>query len=53
MRDWRFYDHFRTDRDAPARRPQVGTYTPVLGSDGSDLPAAMQTIREIGNPAEL
>lgn len=53
MRDWRFYDHFRTDREAPARRPQVGTYTPVLGSDGSDLPAAMQTIREIGNPAEL
>jgi predicted ATPase len=53
MRDWRFYDHFRTDRDAPARRPQVGTYTPVLGSDGSDLAAAMQTIREIGNPAEL
>jgi predicted ATPase len=53
MRDWRFYDHFRTDRDAPARRPQIGTYTPVLGSDGSDLPAAIQTIREIGNPKEL
>jgi predicted ATPase len=53
MRDWRFYDHFRTDRDAPARRPQVGTYTPVLGSDGLDLPAAMQTIREIGDPGEL
>jgi predicted ATPase len=53
MRDWRFYDHFRTDREAPARRPQVGTYTPVLGGDGSDLRAAMQTIREIGNPAEL
>jgi predicted ATPase len=53
MRDWRFYDHFRTDRDAPARRPQVGTYTPVLGSDGSDLAAAVQTIREIGSDAEL
>jgi predicted ATPase len=25
MRDWRFYDHLRTDRDAPSRRPQVGT----------------------------
>ncbi len=49
MRDWRFYDHFSTDRDAPAREPQIGTYTPVLGSDGSDLAAAMQTIREIGN----
>jgi predicted ATPase len=53
MRDWRFYDHFRTDRDAPARKPQIGTYRPVLGSDGSDLAAAMQTIREIGNPDEL
>jgi predicted ATPase len=53
MRDWRFYDHLRTDRDALARRPQVGTYTPVLGSDGSDLAAAVQTIREIGNAVEL
>jgi predicted ATPase len=53
MRDWRFYDSLRTDRDALARRPQVGTYTPVLGSDGSDLAAAVQTIREIGSDAEL
>jgi predicted ATPase len=53
MRDWRFYDHLRTDRDALARRPQVGTHTPVLDSDGSDLAAAMQTIREIGGDTEL
>jgi predicted ATPase len=53
MREWRFYDHLRTDRDAPARRPQIGTYTPVLGHDGSDLAAAVQTIREIGSDAEL
>jgi predicted ATPase len=53
MREWRFYDHLRTDRDAPARRPQVGTYTPVLSHDGSDLAAAVQTIREIGGDAEL
>jgi len=53
MRDWRFYDHLRTDRDAPARRPQIGTYTPILGSDGSDLAAAVQTIREIGSAAVL
>jgi predicted ATPase len=53
MRDWRFYDHFRTDRDAPARRPQVGTYTPVLAGDGADLAAAVQTIREIGDDAAL
>lgn len=53
MRSWRFYDHLRTDRDAPARRPQVGTYTPVLASDGADLAAALQTIREIGSPGDL
>ena len=49
MRAWRFYDHLRTDRDAPARRPQVGTRTPVLAGDGADLAAALQTIREIGD----
>ncbi len=53
MRDWRFYDHFRTDGDAPARRRQVGTYTPVLASDGADLAAAIQTIIEIGSPRDL
>jgi predicted ATPase len=31
----------------------VGTYTPVLASDGADLAAAMQTIREIGDSAAL
>lgn len=49
MRDWRFYDHFRTDSEAPVRRPQPGTYTPVLSADGHDLAAALQTIREIGD----
>ncbi len=49
MRNWRFYDQLRTDRDAPVRRPQIGTYTPVLASDGSDLAAALQTIIEIGD----
>jgi predicted ATPase len=53
MRDWRFYDHLRTDRDALSRKPQVGTYTPVLASDGSDLAAAVQTIREIGDAQEM
>lgn len=48
IRNWRFYDHFRTDADAPARAPQVGTRTPILSNDGSDLAAAIQTIREIG-----
>jgi predicted ATPase len=49
MRNWRFYDSPRTDVDAPSRRPRVGTYTPVLASDGGDLAAALQTIREIGD----
>jgi predicted ATPase len=53
MRSWRFYDHFRTDSDAPARRRQVGARTPVLASDGSDLAAAIGTIQEIGAHAQL
>ena len=53
IRGWRFYDHFRTDRDAPARLPQLGTRTPVLHHDGRDLAAALQTIREIGDSGAL
>jgi predicted ATPase len=53
MRNWRFYDHLRTDLDAPSRKPQVGTYTPVLAADGSDLAAAVQTIREVGAAEEM
>ncbi|MGX7707618.1 AAA family ATPase [Methylobacterium sp. Gmos1] len=53
MRAWRFYDHFRTDGDAPARRPQIGTRTPVLAGDGADVAAAIQTIREIGDSDAL
>jgi len=53
MRNWRFYDDLRTDRDAPARRAQVGTFTPILASDGSDLGAALQTIIEIGDTDTL
>lgn len=53
MRAWRFYDHFRSDRDAPARHPQLGTRTVVLGHDGADLSAAWQTIREIGDAQAL
>jgi predicted ATPase len=49
IRGWRFYDQFRTDRDAPARLPQLGTRTPVLHHDGRDLAAAVQTIDEIGD----
>jgi predicted ATPase len=53
LSDWRFYDHFRVDRDAPARKPQVGVRTPVLSDDGSDLAAALQTILEFGDGVGL
>ncbi|QJI32141.1 AAA family ATPase [Pseudomonas sp. ADAK18] len=53
IRGWRFYDHFRSDIDAPVRQPQLGTRTPVLHHDGRDLAAALQTIREIGDPEAL
>ena len=53
MRGWRFYDHLRTDFEAPARRPQVGTFTPVLSGDGADLAAAIRTIIEIGARSDL
>lgn len=49
LRSWRFYDHFRTDAEAPCRRPQIGTHTPALADDGADLAAALETIREIGD----
>lgn len=49
LRSWRFYDGFRVDAGAPARRPQVGTRTPILADDGADLAAAIQTIIEAGS----
>ncbi|MYY82132.1 MULTISPECIES: AAA family ATPase [unclassified Streptomyces] len=53
IRSWRFYDHVRTDADAPARAARIGTRTPVLAHDGADLAAALQTIREIGDDEAL
>jgi predicted ATPase len=52
-RSWRFYDSFRTDPTAPARQVHIGTRTPVLDHDGSDLAAALLTIREMGEPEQL
>lgn len=53
MRGWRFYDHFRTDSDSPARMAHIGTFTPVLHHDGSNLAAALQTIQEIRSDEAL
>jgi predicted ATPase len=53
IKNWRFYDQFRTDVDAPARQSQIGTRTPVLDAEGRDLAAALQTIIEIGEVEAL
>ncbi|HEY6445791.1 MAG TPA: AAA family ATPase, partial [Acidobacteriaceae bacterium] len=53
IRGWRFYDGFRTDMASPIRIPQIGTRTPVLNNDGTDLPAALETILEIGDDEAL
>ncbi|MET0788368.1 MAG: AAA family ATPase [Cellulomonas sp.] len=52
-RRWRFYDHLRTDADAPARRPGVATFTPVLSPAGDDLAAALLTIGLVGDDDAL
>ena len=53
IRGWRFYDGFRTDIASPVRIPQIGTRTPILNNDGTDLPAAIETILEIGDAEAL
>jgi predicted ATPase len=53
VRSWRFYDHFPTDAHAPARSSRWATRTLVLGSDGADLAAALQTICEQGDHEAL
>ncbi len=50
---WRFHDHIRTDPDAPARRPQVGTWSPLLDHTGDNLASALQTILESAYADEL
>ncbi len=45
---WRFYHHFRTDPDSPIRRPRIGSWSPVLAHDGSNLAATLRTIQETG-----
>jgi len=46
---WRFYDNFRVDLDAPARRAQVGTRTQTLSHDGANLAALWATVVEAGH----
>lgn len=53
IRNWRFYDSFRTDSESSLRIPQIGTRSPVLDHDGQNLVAALQTIIEIGDAPAL
>ncbi|MCR2827390.1 AAA family ATPase [Microbacterium sp. zg.Y909] len=50
---WRFYDHFRVDADAPARRPQVGTRSHTLAHGGENLAAVWATIQDADHGAAL
>lgn len=52
-RRWRFYDHLRTDPEAPARRPGPVSFTPVLDSDGGNLPGALATVLGVGDGERL
>lgn len=53
IRNWRFYDQFRTDAHSLIRTPQIGTRTPVLDQEGHSLVAALRTIHEIGDRQAL
>ena len=53
IRNWRFYDLFRTDAQSVIRTPQIGTRTTVLDHDGHSLVAALRTIHEIGDRQAL
>lgn len=53
IRQWRFYDQFRTDPQSVIRTPQIGTRTPVLDHEGHSLVAALRTIYEIGDREAL
>ncbi|RCS23629.1 ATPase [Phyllobacterium salinisoli] len=51
---WRFYHGFRTDRDAPARRPALAITSPMLDEDGSNLAAVFATLAHIrGDTVDL
>ena len=49
IRAWRFYDGFRVDAAAPARRPRSAPARRCSPTTARDLAAAVQTIREIGD----
>ena len=53
LRRMRFHHHLRTDDQAPARQPSLGTRTLAVADDGSDLAAALATILRDGDGRSL
>jgi predicted ATPase len=45
---WRFYHHFSTAPEAAIRQPLIGSWSPVLASDGANLAATLQSLIESG-----
>src|SRR5690606_28468768 len=43
---WRFHHHFPTDPRSPIRQPAIGSWSPVLAADGSNLAATLRTLVE-------
>lgn len=51
---WRFFHGFRTDRDAPLRRPCLAVTAPLLDEDGGNLAAVFATlVHTRGDTVEL
>lgn len=51
---WRFFHGFRTDRDAPLRRPCLAVTSPLLDEDGGNLAAVFATlVHTRGDTVEL
>ena len=42
--DWRLYHEFRTDAEAPVRKPCLAIVTPTLSADGHDLATVLGTL---------
>ncbi|MBN9332269.1 AAA family ATPase [Devosia sp.] len=54
LSNWRFYHGFRTDSDAPLRRPALATTAPLLDADGGNLAAVFATLVHIrGDTVDL
>lgn len=51
--NWRFYHHFRTDKESPLRQPQLAVATDIMAHDGSDFVSALGTILEMGDKEGL